>query len=234
MRVNGARSWRVGRAMRAWAASMSVACATLLAGEPTALSDPAAGEAPTPAVAAVIARARKEVERKVDYDASYVTLTFQDEVDTGKKVYPGGDLDPRKGVCADLVVRAYRAAGIDLQRALHEDILAAPKAYPFVGYPDPNIDQRRVAPLMKWLDRHARVLPASTKGPAALAEWKPGDVVVWAFRDCPKCSPDHIGLVSDRVGPRGVPLVLHNVGPHPSEDDVLDAWNVLRHFRVVD
>ena len=73
--------------------------------------------------------------------------------------------------------------------------------------------------------------PAATDD-AEVASWEPGDVVVWGFRPCPACTPDHVGIVSDRKGPRGMPLVIHNIGPMPSEDDRLDAFTILGHFRL--
>jgi len=169
--------------------------------------------------ARIVERARAEVVAQVSYDPSYRRLS-----------YPGGDLDARFGVCTDVVVRALRSVGIDLQRRVHEDILAAPSAYPRVRA-DANIDHRRVGPLKTWFERHAKRLPKGFEGDAR-ASWRAGDVVAWAFRPCPACSPDHVGVVSDRVGPRGLPLVIHNIGPTPSEDDQLDAWTVLGHFRV--
>src|SRR5688572_16525343 len=44
------------------------------------------------------------------YDPSYVALD-----------YPGGDVPENTGVCSDVVVRAFRKAGIDLQKEVHED-----------------------------------------------------------------------------------------------------------------
>jgi uncharacterized protein YijF (DUF1287 family) len=173
--------------------------------------------------AKIVARAREEVARHVAYDAAYFRLSFLDEKDTGRAVYPGGDLDPRRGVCTDVVIRALRAAGTDLQELVHADILARRAAYPAISAPDVNIDHRRVGPLLTYLRAHATAVPRD--------DWKAGDVIVWGFRACPACTPDHIGIVSDRIGPRGVPLALHNIGPVPSEDDVLDAWTVLGHFR---
>jgi uncharacterized protein YijF (DUF1287 family) len=93
-----------------------------------------------------------------------------------------------------------------------------------VPSPDANIDHRRVGPLLTYLKAHAQA-------PAA-DDWQPGDVVVWAFERCPACSPDHVGIVSDRIGASGRPLVVHNIGPRPTEDDVLGAWTVLGHFRL--
>jgi hypothetical protein len=154
-------------------------------------------------------------------------LSFRDEEDTRRAVYPDGDLDPQRGVCTDVVIRALRGVGIDLQELVHKDILARHAAYPAVRTPDANIDHRRVGPMLTFLRAHAQTL-----GLEASADWRAADIVVWAFRPCPGCTPDHVGVVSDRVGPRGLPLVVHNMGPSPREDDVLDAWTVLGHFRM--
>jgi len=172
----------------------------------------------------IVARARQEVARGVAYDPSYVRLSFRDERDTGHAVYPGGDLDPARGVCTDVVIRSMRAVGVDLQAEVHADIVAHPAAYPRVSSPDANIDHRRVGPLLTYLRAHAREVPDG--------DVRGGDVVVWAFGRCPHCNPDHVGIVSDRQGPRGLPLVIHNIGPRPTEDDVLDAWTRLGHFRL--
>jgi uncharacterized protein len=172
----------------------------------------------------IVARAREEVAREVVYDPSYFRLTFKDETDTGRTVYPGGDLEPGRGVCTDVVVRALRVVGVDLQSLLHQDILAHPDAYPGIRAADVNIDHRRVGPLLTYLRAHAKTVPDG--------DWQPGDVVVWAFRPPPRSTPDHIGIVSDRLGPRNLPMVVHNIGPKPTEDDVLDAWTHLGHFRL--
>ena len=161
-----------------------------------------------------------QIGQTVSYVADYVVLP-----------YPGGDVPISGGVCTDVVIRSLRATGIDLQQLVHDDILRRPAAYATVTRPDRNIDHRRVSPMLVYLRAHATSLPTTFDG-ASLATWQPGDVVVWGFRPCPACTPDHVGIVSDVRGPRGLPLVLHNIGPAPSEDDRLDAFNVLGHFRV--
>jgi len=169
----------------------------------------------TPA-ARVVARAREEVSRGVVYDPSYVGIA-----------YPNGDVDDATGVCTDVVVRGYRAAGIDLQKLVHEDVTKNVAAYdPWVKHPDSNIDHRRVGPLLTYLRRHAKAL-------AKDSDYAPGDVVVISFTACPACGPQHVGVVSDRMGPRGIPLLIHNMGPTPREDDTLDAWTHLGHFRLL-
>ncbi|WP_437597543.1 DUF1287 domain-containing protein [Sorangium sp. So ce590] len=188
---------------------------------PASAPAPLAGPAPAAASSnAIVARARLEVARGVTYDPAWVAIG-----------YPGGDPAPDRGVCTDVVIRAVRATGVDLQKMIHEDVLARRAAYTTVERPDRNIDHRRVGPMLTYLRAHATPLPR-TFDEAAVSTWKPGDIVVWALKRCPACAPDHVGIVSDRKGPRGLPLVLHNIGPRPSEDDALDAWTVLGHFRV--
>ncbi len=172
--------------------------------------------APSP-VTAVVSRAREEVVRRVSYDASWFAIR-----------YPNGDPDPSVGVCTDVVIRGYRAAGVDFQKLVHEDVVRNLAAYdPWVKVIDSNIDHRRGGPLMTYLNRHAKKLPNDDNG-----TYLAGDIVVIAFNACPRCSPQHIGVVSDKTGPRGVPLMIHNMGPVPSEDDTLDAWTRIGHYRV--
>lgn len=91
-----------------------------------------------------------------------------------------------------VVVRSLRAAGLDLQALVHQDILARPRAYArWVSRPDKNIDHRRVGPLVVWLDAHAQKLPR------AAGTFAPGDLVVWSLFGAGGL--DHIGLVSDRA-----------------------------------
>jgi uncharacterized protein YijF (DUF1287 family) len=164
----------------------------------------------------VVARAREEVTRGVSYDPAWYPMR-----------YPGGDVDSSLGVCTDVVVRGYRAAGVDLQKLVHEDVLRAGAAYvPWVKTPDASIDHRRVGPLLTYLRRHARALPVD-------GDYAAGDIVVISFNACPSCSPQHVGVVSDKLGPRKLPLLIHNMGPTPREDDTLDAWTHLGHFRVL-
>jgi len=183
-----------------------------------ALADPPA-QAPAPsAQEKVVARAREEVAHHVSYDARWFKID-----------YPNGDVDPGLGVCTDVVIRGYRAAGVDFQKLVHEDVLRAPDAYvPWVKNVDSNIDHRRVGPLMVYLNRHAKKLSITDA-----ASYQAGDIVVISFTGCPACSPQHIGVVSDKVGPRGVRLMIHNLGPVPQEDDSLEAWTRLGHYRVL-
>jgi hypothetical protein len=156
----------------------------------------------------VVSRAREEVTRGVRYDARYRSIA-----------YPRGDVDPGRGACADVVVRAVRAGGLDLQALVHDDVVLHREAYPEIARPDSSIDHRRVGTLRVWFERHAPK-PSS---------YRAGDVVF--FRIGPSGAVTHAGIVSDRLDARGVPLVIHNLGPVAREEDVLGAWTVDAAFR---
>lgn len=219
--------------IRTVARALSGATIALVIAGPAAAEPPnAPSSSSTEKRASVVKRARVEVKRKVRYDGAYRSLTYTKERDTGKFVFPGGDVDPRVGVCTDVVIRGYRAAGVDFQLLISQDIGRAKSAYPRVDRHDRNIDHRRVPNLLAYLRRHADRVPITDSVQSA-SNARPGDVVVWSIKPCPSCYPDHIGVLSDRVGKSGWPLVIHNLGPVPTEDDVLKRWTVLGVFRVL-
>ena len=141
--------------------------------------------------------------------------------------YPGGDVPSYIGVCTDVVIRAYRALGIDLQVLVHEDMAANFEAYPGLWgltRPDSNIDHRRVPNLETFFTRRGEVLPVS-RDPNA---YKPGDIVTWRVAD----RLPHIGIVSanrDSVTQR--PIVIHNIGRGPQEEDALFRYSINGHYR---
>ncbi|MCP5373453.1 MAG: DUF1287 domain-containing protein [Hyphomicrobiales bacterium] len=141
--------------------------------------------------------------------------------------YPGGDVDPGRGVCTDVVVRAYRALGIDLQRRVHEDMAAHFGAYPALWgltRPDPNIDHRRVPNLGVFFARHGRALGPSSDP----SVYRPGDIVTWRL---PGNLP-HVGIVAAaRTADGRRPLVVHNIGAGPRLEDALFAHPVTGHYR---
>jgi len=153
--------------------------------------------------ARIIARARSEVTRGVRYSSTW-------------------QLQPDRGACTDLVVRALRAGDIDLQRLVHEDIMALPGAYG-ITRPDPMIDHRRVSTLLVFFERNGIALSTD---PHEVNEFQPGDVVFFGPRR-------HVGIVSDKIGRRGLPLVFENGGPRAIESDSLDRRPILGHFRGV-
>jgi uncharacterized protein len=209
-------------------------------GVPVVLSHPIHGLS-SQAMAAITTRARKEVELGVKYDASYKPFL----------AYPGGDVPADRGACTDLVIRAFRAAEIDLQVLVHEDMKANLDIYADVGAEgvDSSIDHRRTGPLFLFFKRNATTLPnikplAATKTATATRStrdaFRAGDIVFFNYKTkCKKnekytCIPDHVALVSDRIGPRGLPLVLQNGGPASIESDSLDGGTMVGHFRLND
>ncbi len=142
--------------------------------------------------------------------------------------YPGGDVTPQKGACSDVVVRALRGAGYDLQALIHDDITRNWAAYPShwgLERPDANIDHRRVPNQMiffaRWGQKLSNELSAQTR-----KQWQPGDIVCW------KTGPRrwHTGVLSDGLNARGWPLVVHN-GSICVEADCLTRWPIIGHYR---
>jgi uncharacterized protein YijF (DUF1287 family) len=146
--------------------------------------------------------------------------------------YPMGDVPRTIGVCTDVIIRAVRNAGIDLQKELHDDIRRAHAAYPMVkGAGDPSIDQRRVGTLLPYFLRHWEHHTAALDDPAD--PLRPGDIILMdTFPSRP--GPDHIGILSDRVDGKGLPLVINNWtdGTVTAEMDLLPVVPVLYRFRL--
>ncbi|HET9621911.1 MAG TPA: DUF1287 domain-containing protein [Kofleriaceae bacterium] len=146
--------------------------------------------------------------------------------------YPMGDVPRTIGVCTDVIVRAVRNAGIDIQKELHDDIRRARAAYPMVkGGGDPSIDQRRVGTLLPYFQRHWERHTARLDDPAD--PLRPGDIILMdTFPSRP--GPDHIGILSDRVDAQGLPLVINNWtdGTVTAEMDLLPVVPVLYRFRL--
>ena len=173
----------------------------------------------TPAVSPadrIVNRAKQEVRSGVTYDASYRAMK-----------YPGGDVPSDRGACTDVLIRALRAAGYDLQKLIHEDARRDPARYPGLERAggDGNIDHRRARNHLAFLQRYGRKLPAETTG-AAAASWQPGDLVYWKLDN----NLDHCGVLSNVRNAQGLPLVIHNIGI-ARQEDCLTAWRIVAHFR---
>jgi uncharacterized protein YijF (DUF1287 family) len=206
--------------MRTLAAAVLLAVTLPASAWPSgAAADPAGVDGPLPPLnRSILAGARVWLARGSAYDASYVAIP-----------YPGGDVPGDRGACVDLVVRALRHAGLDLQRLIHEDRLARPGEYGAGPPPDPNLDHRRSANHVVYLRRHARSLSTRTDG-AHLREWLPGDLVYYGTRRA-----WHAGIVSDRTSPRGMPYIIdsHQDAGGVSESFLLTRWGpILGHFRI--
>jgi len=150
------------------------------------------------------------------YDPSYVSLS-----------YPGGDVPETTGVCSDVVVRAFRKAGIDLQKEIHEDMTTARSDYPTKWgaiSPDSNIDHRRVLNLMAYFRRHGKSLPISYEA----TDYQPGDIVAWELTS----GIDHIGIVTNMSsGSEDRYMIVHNIGAGARVEDVLFDWTIKGHYR---
>lgn len=143
--------------------------------------------------------------------------------------YPMGDVPPTEGVCADVVVRAYRGVGIDLQKLVHEDMARHFSLYPKtwgLPAPDANIDHRRVLNLRVFFARHGAALKITNNA----ADYRPGDLVTWNLD--PHGSTPHIGIVMPRRTADGArPLILNNLGRGQIYEDILFAFKITGHYR---
>lgn len=155
------------------------------------------------------------------YDANYRDIS-----------YPLGDVAKGRGACTDVVVRALRNAGVDIQESIHRDMTAHFASYPHswgLRAPNHNIDHRRVPNQITFLKRHARALTTSVSK-RTLSQWQPGDIVYWNTAGAMR-QRLHTGIVSNRRSARGVPFVIHN-GWRCIEEDALDRWKIIAHFRT--
>lgn len=152
----------------------------------------------------------------VKYDPQYFVIK-----------YPGGDVPAGKGVCTDVVIRAYRKLGIDLQKQVHEDMKANFAKYPKkwgLKATDKNIDHRRVLNLMKFFERKNSQLAITAKA----SDYKPGDVVAWDLGG----GITHIGIVVKRKSADGQRnLIVHNIGAGQVIEDGLFAFKIIGHYR---
>lgn len=166
----------------------------------------AAKAQPTEFARSLAAAARQQVSYLVFYNSSYQKIP-----------YPMGDVPSYFGVCTDVVVRAYRALGIDLQVQVQRA---------GVGTGDTNIDHRRVEVLRKFFARAGTSLPI-TRNPD---DYKAGDIVTY-YMPNGWLSKTHIAIVAAEKSLAGVPLVIHNRGWGVQAEDWLFAEKITGHFR---
>lgn len=181
---------------------------------PACHAEPETVAVANPQAAEVVAGAAAQIGKTLFYDGSYRKLD-----------YPGGDVPLLTGVCTDVVVRAFRHAGVDLQVEVHKDMRRAFKKYPRLWGlkgTDRNIDHRRVPNLRAFFKRRGKSLPV-TKNPA---DYQPGDVVSWRLDN----GLPHIGIVSDRRGGER-PWVIHNIGLGAQLEDMLFEYEITGHYR---
>jgi uncharacterized protein YijF (DUF1287 family) len=173
--------------------------------------------------AAVAAAALERSKADVTYDPAYYSIP-----------YPGGDVPADKGVCTDVVVRAYRALGVDLQQLIHEDMSANFRLYPQFWQlkgPDSNIDHRRVPNLQRFFTRHGQDLEIGKVD----ADYAFGDIVAWRlpFGESRQAA-SHIGIVVPGPGAKSdQKWVVHNIGAGPEWEDELFSYEIVGHYRYV-
>ena len=175
----------------------------------------------TPALAEIrpqqlVRDARGQIGVTMSYDPAYRKIAF-----------PMGDVPLSTGVCTDVVIRALRGQGVDLQALVNKDMKAAWAAYPKIWglqKPDGNIDHRRVPNLEVFFRRHGQSLSLSDK-----TTFKAGDIVTWRL---PQSNLPHIGIVSDKRAADGTPLIIHNIGRGTQEEDILYRYRITGHYRL--
>jgi len=158
----------------------------------------------------------ERTKEHIIYDPTYFSIP-----------YPNGDIPKGKGVCTDVVIRAYRSLGIDLQQLVHEDMLKHFNLYPQnwgLTATDKNIDHRRVPNLMTYFSRFGKSLAKSTNP----NEYNPGDIVAWDLGG----GITHIGIVVNKKSPDNKRYqIVHNIGAGPQLEDVLFNWKIIGHYR---
>lgn len=193
--------------------SLVVVLAVALTAAFARVQGPAPGR--TQYVDTLVAAAVAQTRQQVTYDGSYRVIP-----------YPNGDVPANIGVCTDVIIRAYRGVGIDLQRLVHEDMRGDFSSYPSLWglkRPDRNIDHRRVPNLQTFFTRRQAALPRSRNA----ADYEAGDLVTWML---PGNLP-HIGIVSSMRASSGRLMLVHNIGRGPQLEDVLFAYDVTGHYR---
>lgn len=165
----------------------------------------------------LVAAADDRPNHHARYDPGYVRIP-----------YPNGDVPANSGVCTDEIIRIYRAVGIDLQKEVHEDMVANRSAYPIrlkwmQAEIDTNIDHRRVPNLQVFFARKGQKLPITENA----SDYQPGDIVTWMLPG----NHDHIGMVVDRKSWSGRYMVEHNIGEGPTIENVLFEWRITGHYR---
>ena len=166
----------------------------------------------------LVAAAVERTEHYVMYDGSYRRIG-----------YPGGDVPDDRGVCTDVIIRSYRAVGVDLQLEVHEDMSSYFQVYPQQwGHtkPDANIDHRRVLNLRTFFNRQGWSLIVSDRA----GDYKAGDIVTCVVP--PRLA--HMMIVSDRKNGDGRPLVIHNIGAGVQEEDRLFEFQLTGHYRITE
>ena len=161
----------------------------------------------------IVLDARQQIGQTLYYDPAYTTLK-----------YPMGDVPMIKGVCTDVIIRALRLQGVDLQKLIHEDMKKNFAVYPKkwgLKSTDRNIDHRRVPNIMTYFQRQGYEIKDKN--------YKAGDIVTW---DLGK-GLVHIGIISNQKSlVNSTPLVIHNIGSGTQENIILFDYKITGHYRI--
>jgi len=157
------------------------------------------------------------IKTNVTYDGSYYSIA-----------YPNGDVPKTIGVCTDVIIRTFRAIGLDLQKEIHEDMSENFDSYPKnwgLKKPDSNIDHRRVPNLMRYFDRKGKSLPITKNE----SDYYPGDIVAWDLGG----GITHIGMVVNILSKDNKRYqIVHNIGAGQVLEDCLFDYNIIGHYRL--
>ena len=196
----------------AFVVSMGLATVPVSATAGTAPPTSAVHAASSAQVRQLVASAMTQIGQTTVYDPSYVRLA-----------YPGGDVPIDRGVCTDVLIRAFRSIGVDLQVVVHKDMLAHRGSYPGGVRIDANIDHRRVRNLAVYFRRQGTAVPITIRA----GDYRPGDIVTWDLDGL-----DHTGLVADgTVAGTDRHLIVHNIGAGTQLEDILFAFPITGHYR---
>lgn len=161
----------------------------------------------------------ERTKQKVRYDPTYTKIS-----------YPMGDVPSDRGFCTDVVIRSYRALGIDLQELVHQDMKSHFHKYPNLWHSkrtDTNIDHRRVPNLQVFFKCYGISLKTTLKP----EDYKPGDIVTWNLRGTQGNLP-HIGIVTTvKSSDATCYLIAHNIGAGPELEDILFKFQITGHYR---
>ncbi len=174
----------------------------------------------SPDIRKILTSANEQLKTTTGYTQKYYAIA-----------YPNGDVPKETGACTDVVIRSYRAAGVDLQKAVHEDMKANFAKYPQkwrLTKTDTNIDHRRVPNLRRFFERQGKSLEVSENG----ENYLPGDIVSW---DLNGNGMTHIGIISNIWNEKEKRFfVIHNIGGGTSLEDRLFDWEITGHYRYFD
>lgn len=161
-------------------------------------------------------------ESEVVYDLTYRVIDF-----------PNGDIPADRGKAEDVIVRAYRAVGTDLQLLINDDMSENFREYPRywgLSVPDPNVDHRRTPNLQRFFVRHGESLVTSNSSD----DYQFGDIVVWHLPEQLPQRAGHIGIIVPGPGKLSdEKWVVHNNGSGPRWENELFSYPIIGHYRYV-